>query len=32
MTKFHFAGRYNGDQESLITHEHEPNYVPYKEA
>ena len=32
MTKFHFAGRYNGDPESLITHEHEPNYVPYKEA
>ena len=32
MTKFHFAGRYNGDPESLITHEHEPGYVPFKEA
>ena len=32
MTKFHFAGRYNGDPESLITHEHEPDSVPFKEA
>lgn len=32
MTKFHFAGRYNGDPESLITHEHEENHVPFKEA
>ncbi len=32
MTSFHFAGRYNGDPESLITHEHEPGYVPFKEA
>ncbi|MBO7697890.1 MAG: DUF3267 domain-containing protein [Erysipelotrichaceae bacterium] len=32
MTKFHFAGRYNGDPESLVTHPHEPNYVPFKEA
>ena len=30
--KFHFAGKYNGDPESLITHEHEPDYVPFKEA
>lgn len=32
MTKFHFAGRYNGDPESLISHEHEPGYVPFKEV
>lgn len=32
MTKFHFAGRYNDDPESLITHPHEPGYVPFKEA
>jgi hypothetical protein len=32
MTKFHFAGRYDGNPESLITHEHEPDYVPFKEA
>ena len=32
MTKFHFAGRYNGDPDSLVTHEHEPGYVPFKEA
>lgn len=32
MTKFHFAGRYNGDEESLISHPHEPDYVPFKEA
>ncbi len=32
MTKFHFAGKYNGDPESLITHEHEPGYVPFREA
>ena len=32
MTKFHFAGRYNGDPESLITHDHEPGAVPFKEA
>ncbi len=32
MTKFHYAGRYNGDPDSLITHEHEPGYVPFKEA
>ena len=32
MTKFHFAGRYNGDPESLITHKHEPDHVPFKEA
>lgn len=31
MTRFHFAGRYNDDPESLITHEHEPGYVPFKE-
>ena len=32
MKRFHFAGRYNGDPDSLITHEHEPGYVPFKEA
>ena len=32
MTKFHFAGRYSGNEEDLITHPHEPNYVPFKEA
>ncbi|MBQ2510446.1 MAG: DUF3267 domain-containing protein [Erysipelotrichaceae bacterium] len=32
MTKFHFAGRYNDDPESLITHPHEPGYVPFREA
>ena len=32
MTRFHFAGRYNDDPNSLITHEHEPGYVPFKEA
>ena len=32
MVKFHFAGRYNDDPESLITHPHEPDYVPFKEA
>ncbi len=32
MTKLHFAGRYNGDPESLITHDHEPGNVPFKEA
>ena len=32
MVKFHFAGRYNDDPESLITHPHEPGYVPFKEA
>ncbi len=32
MTKFHFAGRYNGDPESLITEPHKPDYVPFKEA
>lgn len=32
MSKFHYAGRYNGDPESLITHEHEPDHVPFKEA
>ncbi len=32
MTKFHYAGRYNGDPDSLITHEHEPGYVPFREA
>ncbi len=32
MTKFHFAGRYNGDPESLTTHAHEPGYVPFKEV
>ena len=32
MTKFHFAGRYNGDPDTLITHPHEPGYVPFKEA
>ncbi len=31
MTKFHFAGRYNGDPDSLITHEHEPGHVRFKE-
>ena len=31
MTKFHFAGKYNGDPESLITHDHEPGFVPFKE-
>ncbi len=31
MTKFHFAGRYDGDPEKLITHPHEPDYVPFKE-
>ncbi len=31
MTKFHFAGRYNGDPNSLISHPHEPGYVPFKE-
>ena len=31
MTKFHFAGTYNGDPESLITHKHEEGYVPFKE-
>lgn len=32
MTKFHYMGRYNGDPESLITHEHEPGHVAFKEA
>ena len=32
MVKFHFAGRYNDDPESLITHPHEPGAVPFKEA
>ena len=32
MTKFHFAGSYNGDPESLITEPHKPDYVPFKEA
>ncbi len=32
MTRFHFAGRYNGDPGTLVTHEHEPGYVPFKEA
>lgn len=32
MVKFHFAGRYNDDPESLITHPHEPGNVPFKEA
>ncbi len=32
MRRFHFAGRYNGDPDSLITHPHEPGYVPFKEA
>lgn len=32
MTKFHFAGRYNEDPESLITEPHKPDYVPFKEA
>ena len=32
MVKFHFAGRYNDDPESLITHPHEPGCVPFKEA
>ena len=32
MTRFHFAGRYNDDPNSLITHEHEPGYIPFKEA
>ena len=32
MAKFHFAGRYNDDPESLITHPHEPGNVPFKEA
>ena len=31
MVKFHFAGRYNDDPEALITHPHEPDYVPFKE-
>ena len=31
MTKFHFAGHYNGDPKTLKSHEHEPNYVPFKE-
>ncbi|MCR4856337.1 MAG: DUF3267 domain-containing protein [Erysipelotrichaceae bacterium] len=31
MTRFHFAGRYDDDPESLITHEHEPGYVPFRE-
>ena len=32
MVKFHFAGKYNDDPESLITHPHEPGCVPFKEA
>lgn len=32
MVKFRFAGRYNDDPESLITHPHKPNNVPFKEA
>ena len=32
MVKFHFAGRYNDDPESLITHPHEPGCVAFKEA
>ena len=32
MTKFHVAGRYNGDPESLVTEPHKPDYVPFKEA
>lgn len=31
MTKFHFAGRYNGDPNSIVSHEHEPDHVPFKE-
>ena len=32
MERFHFAGKYNGDESTLISHEHEPGYVPFKEA
>ena len=32
MTKFHFAGRYNGDENSLPGQEHMEGYVPIKEA
>ena len=32
MTGFHFAGRYNGDEESLISCEHKPGNVPFREA
>ena len=31
MTKFHFAGRYDGDPQKLITHPHEPGHVAFKE-
>ena len=30
--KFHYAGTYNGDPETLICHEHEEGYVAFKEA
>lgn len=29
--KFHYAGKYSGDPESLQTREHEPGNVPFKE-
>jgi len=32
MTKFHYAGTYNGDPETLICHEHEEGHVAFKEA
>ena len=31
MTKFHYAGKYNGDPSSIASHEHEPGHVPFKE-
>lgn len=30
--KFHYAGKYNGDENSLPKREHPENYVPFKEA
>lgn len=29
--KFHYAGKFNGDENSLPKREHEPGYVPFKE-
>ncbi|MDE6787711.1 MAG: DUF3267 domain-containing protein [Ruminococcus sp.] len=30
--KFHYAGKYNGDENSLPQREHPENYVPFKET